>query len=120
MRAAGRNSVELRNFERLPLQPELSWVIGSINTGDTLRKMEPDQKKFLQGRFRKAVVEQPELKPLKSLLLSLSGDFVVPPAKHDADIPSLLKSGFLIFGSLLSCGVWLGTQRAPTNIQALS
>ena len=69
--------------------------------GDTLRSMTPDQRKFLQGRFRKAVIEQPELKNLKSLLLSFGGDFIVAPPSQDRHVPTLLKSGFLMSGSVL-------------------
>lgn len=63
--------------------------------------MTPDQKKFLQGRFRKAVVEQPELKDLRSILISLGGDFIVAPPKRDPDVSRLLKWGFLMSGPIL-------------------
>jgi hypothetical protein len=62
--------------------------------------MTPDQKKILQGRLRKAVIDQPELKHLKSLLLSFGGDFLVAPPRHDPDVPTLLKSGFLMSGPI--------------------
>jgi hypothetical protein len=60
--------------------------------------MTPEQKKFLEGRFRKAAGEQPELKRLKLLLLRFGGTFIVAPPKADPDIPMLLESGFLMNG----------------------
>ena len=63
--------------------------------------MTKDQKKFLEGRLRKAILEQPELKQLKSLLLKFGGDFIVAPQKDDPDVPKLLKSGFLMSGPIL-------------------
>ena len=63
--------------------------------------MTPDQKRLLQKRFRKAVNDQPELKGLKSLLLSFGGDFIVAPPRQDPDVPKLLKSGFLMSGPIL-------------------
>ncbi|MDR3772306.1 MAG: hypothetical protein P4L26_03095 [Terracidiphilus sp.] len=60
--------------------------------------MTPEQRKFLQGRLRKAVSDQPDLRRLKSLLLRLGGDFLVAPPKHDPDVPILLLSGFLMSG----------------------
>jgi hypothetical protein len=62
--------------------------------------MTPEQKKFLQGRLRKAVSVQPELKHLKVLLLRLGGDFIVAPQKPDPDVPTLLESGFLMSGPI--------------------
>jgi hypothetical protein len=64
--------------------------------------MTPDQRKFLKGRFQKAILEQPEMKQLKSLLLSFGGDFVVAPPKADPDVPRLLRSGFLMSGPILT------------------
>jgi hypothetical protein len=63
--------------------------------------MTPDQKTFLEGRFRKAIVEQPELKQLKSLLLKIGGDFIVAPPKEDPEVPRLLRAGFLMSGPIL-------------------
>ena len=63
--------------------------------------MTNDQKKFLQGRLRKATLEQPELKQLKALLLKFGGDFIVPPPREDPDVPRLLKGGFLMSGPIL-------------------
>src|SRR5215469_10493746 len=60
--------------------------------------MTPEQKKFLESRFRKAAGEQPELKRLKPLLLRFGGTFIVAPPKADPDIPMLLESGFLMNG----------------------
>jgi hypothetical protein len=60
--------------------------------------MTPEQKKFLQGRLRKAASDQPDLRRLKSLLLRLGGDFLVAPPKLDPDVPTLLISGFLMSG----------------------
>jgi hypothetical protein len=62
--------------------------------------MTPDQKRFLQGRLRNAVIDQPELKRLKSLLLSFGGDFIVAPPRQDPDVFKLLKSGFLMGGPI--------------------
>lgn len=62
--------------------------------------MTPEQKKFLQGRLRKAVSVQPELKHLKLLLLRFGGDFIVAPQKPDPDVPRLLESGFLMSGPI--------------------
>ena len=70
-------------------------------SGDTLRLMTPDQKKFLQKRLRKAVTDQPEFKQLKTLLLSFGGDFIVAPPRQDPDVPKLLKYGFLMGGPIL-------------------
>lgn len=61
--------------------------------------MDPEQLRFLQKPFRQASREQPDLKRLKSLLLKLGGDFVVPPPKPDPDIPALLESGFVMGGN---------------------
>ena len=55
-----------------------------------------EQKRFLVGRFREATKIQPDLRRLKTILLRLGGDFVVPPAKPDPDIPALWKYGFLM------------------------
>jgi hypothetical protein len=63
--------------------------------------MTPDQKTFLEGRLRKATLEQPELKQLKSLLLKFGGDFIVAPPKQDPDVPRLLQCGFLMSGPIL-------------------
>jgi hypothetical protein len=60
--------------------------------------MTPDQKKFLEGRFRKAAGEQPELKRLKPLLLRFGGSFIVAPPNADRHILMLLESGFLMNG----------------------
>ena len=63
--------------------------------------MTPDQKTFLEGRLQKAILEQPELKQLKSLLLQFGGDFIVAPPREDPDVPRLLKCGFLMSGPIL-------------------
>ncbi len=63
--------------------------------------MTPDQKTFLKGRLRKAILEQPELKQLKSLLLKFGGDFIVAPPRRDPDVPRLLQCGFLMSGPIL-------------------
>jgi hypothetical protein len=58
--------------------------------------MDPEQKAFLNRRFREAVREQPELKRLKSILLRMGG---ISP-RSDGDIPALLESGFLTSGPI--------------------
>jgi hypothetical protein len=58
--------------------------------------MTPNQKTFLEGRLRKATLEQPELKQLKSLLLKFGGDFIVALPKQDPGVPRLLQCGFLM------------------------
>lgn len=63
--------------------------------------MDPERKKFLIRRLREASKEQPELRRLKSLLLRFGGEFLVAPPKPDEDIPSILKSGFLVGGRIL-------------------
>jgi hypothetical protein len=60
--------------------------------------MDPEQKKFLQGRFHKATSEQPDLKRLKAILLRLGGDLLVAPPKLDHDVPAFLVRGFLMSG----------------------
>jgi hypothetical protein len=60
--------------------------------------MTPEQKTFLNRRFRDAIGKQPELKRLKTLLLRFGGDFLVPPPKPDQDIPLLLEQGFFTSG----------------------
>jgi hypothetical protein len=60
--------------------------------------MTPEQKRFLQERLRKAVIAQPELKRLKTLLLGFGGSFLVAPARPDPDLSRLLESGFLMSG----------------------
>jgi hypothetical protein len=60
--------------------------------------MTPEQKRLLQGRLRKAVAAQPELKRLKSLLLGFGGSFLVAPARPEPDLVRLLESGFLMGG----------------------
>jgi hypothetical protein len=60
--------------------------------------MDSEQKKFLQGRLRKAMAEQPDLRRLKSILLRFGGDFLVAPPKLDPDVPDLLVRGFLMSG----------------------
>ena len=60
--------------------------------------MTPEQKTFLNRRFRDAVGKQPELKRLRKMLLRLGGDCVVAPRKPDQDVPMLLEQGFLTSG----------------------
>jgi hypothetical protein len=60
--------------------------------------MNPEQKTFLQKRFRSAVANQPELRSLKTLLLKLGGEMLVVPAGPDADVPTLLHQGFCMSG----------------------
>jgi hypothetical protein len=62
--------------------------------------MDPEQKAFLNRRFREAVREQPELKRLKSILLRMGGIFLVASPRSDGDIPALLESGFLTSGPI--------------------
>jgi len=63
--------------------------------------MTPEQKTFLNRRFRDAASKQPELKRLKALLLRLGGDFIVaPPRQPDQHVPSLLEQGFLTSGPI--------------------
>ncbi|MGB8029354.1 MAG: hypothetical protein WCF30_06775 [Terracidiphilus sp.] len=57
-----------------------------------------EQKKFLQGRLREAMGEQPDLRRLKAILLRYGGDFLVAPPKLDPDVPALLVLGFLMSG----------------------
>ncbi|WP_260703867.1 hypothetical protein [Edaphobacter flagellatus] len=66
------------------------------------QRMTTEQKKFLEGRYREAVAEQPELKPLKALLLRFGGIFLVAPPKPDPDITLLLESGFLMHGRVVT------------------
>ena len=63
--------------------------------------MTPEQKAFLNRRFREAVSKQPELRQLKTLLIRLGGDFLVAPPKPDQDVPMLLQQGFLTSGPIL-------------------
>jgi hypothetical protein len=68
---------------------------------DILRSdMDSEQKKFLEGRLRKAMGEQPDLRRLKAILLRLGGDFLVAPPKLDPDVPALLVRGFLMSGTV--------------------
>jgi len=60
--------------------------------------MTPEQKTFLDRRFRDAVGKQPELKRFKRMLLRMGGECVVAPPKPDQDIPMLLERGFLTSG----------------------
>jgi hypothetical protein len=53
--------------------------------------MTRDQKTFLEGHLRKATLEQPEHKHLKSLLLKFGGGLIVAPLKQDPDVPRLLQ-----------------------------
>jgi hypothetical protein len=63
--------------------------------------MTPENKKFLSRRLRDAVGKQPELKPLKTLLVRLGGDFIVaPPRTPDQDVSSLLELGFVTSGPI--------------------
>ena len=62
--------------------------------------MTPEQKAFLNKRFREAVKDQPELKRLKSILLRIGGIFLVPPPKLDGDVPALFESGFVTSGPI--------------------
>jgi hypothetical protein len=62
--------------------------------------MDPEQKAFLNRRFREAVRGQPELKRLRSILLRMGGIFLVAPPRSDGDIPTLLESGFLTSGPI--------------------
>jgi hypothetical protein len=64
--------------------------------------MDAEQKKFLQDRFRKAVVDQPELKHLNTMLLAFGGVLIVAPSGFDPDISSLLVSGFVMSGQVNS------------------
>jgi hypothetical protein len=71
------------------------------NQSDNLRYViDPTRKKFLQGRLRKALKEQPDLKKLKVLLLRLGGEFLVAPPFFDQDVPTLLEAGFLMSGPI--------------------
>ena len=62
--------------------------------------MTPEQKKFLQARFKKASDEQPEIKGLKQLLLRLGGGYVVAPPSVDRDVPALLERGLVMHGPI--------------------
>lgn len=62
--------------------------------------MDPEQKAFLNRRFRDAVRKQPEFKRLKAPLLRLGGDSLVAPPKPDQDIPTLLEHGFITSGPI--------------------
>jgi len=62
--------------------------------------MDTDQREFLTARLREAIEKQPELYHLKHLLLEFGGEFLVAPRKPDADIPSLLERGFLMYGPI--------------------
>jgi len=64
--------------------------------------MKPEQKSFLNRRFRDAASKQPELKKLKVLLLRLGGEVLVAPPRPDQDIPTLLQEGFLTSGTITS------------------
>ena len=79
--------------------------------------MDPEQRKFLQGRFRKVAIEQPDLKTLKALLLRLGGEYMVPPMGPDSDVPALIKSGFLMHGPIRLKK--LKTSRCHQNVAAL-
>jgi hypothetical protein len=50
-----------------------------------------EQKAFLVRRFREAAKQQPDLRRLKTILLQLGGEFVVPAAKPDPDVAALLE-----------------------------
>jgi len=62
--------------------------------------VDAEQRKFLSAKFRKASLQQPDLKRLKTMLLRRGGTFVVAPARPDSDVPALLDSGFVMEGSL--------------------
>jgi hypothetical protein len=64
-------------------------------------KMTKEQKQLLTRRLAVAIKNQPELMDLKGLLLGLGGSFLVAPPKNDPDIPLLLKSGFVMCGTVM-------------------
>jgi hypothetical protein len=59
-----------------------------------------DQRRFLRRRLREAIEQQPEIRALRKLLLTLGGLELVAPAKPDCDVPGLIKSGFVMEGSV--------------------
>lgn len=63
--------------------------------------MTEDQRILLDRRLKTAIEQQPEIEPLRVLLISLGGIELVAPPTFDPDVPSLIASGSLMQGSIV-------------------
>src|SRR5260370_40621303 len=60
------------------------------------RRMNPQQKRFIDDRLREHAKTQPEILKLKKILLKVGGKHLVAPGKITGDIPMLVDSGFVM------------------------